>query len=87
MRNAAHDRFNHRRDGSILVELPDSIAADFDRDDQSQGFAAGVLLQREFLRDAVVSKHEVVGFEGEDKLASFVPNECRDDDQGGTSAE
>ena len=52
---------------AYLASSSSAGAAAFDVDDQGEGFAAGVLFEVKFLRDAVVGEDEVVGLEGVDE--------------------
>jgi len=64
-----------RSDGVEFVEFAGAGTTDFDDDDQGEGFAAGVLLEGEFLRDSVVGQDEIVDGECEDEIACLVADE------------
>jgi hypothetical protein len=68
--DVADDGGEHRSewwsDRAELVEFAGSGTAGFDDDDKGERLAAGVLLEGELLRDAVIGQDEIVRSEGED---------------------
>jgi hypothetical protein len=88
--DVADDGFKHgsegRRDGGKFIELACAGSADFDDDDEGQGFAAGVLLKGELLRDAIIGENEIFGGKGVDEISGFAANERGDEDERGVCA-
>ena len=83
----ADDRLNHRSERAVLRELTRAGAAALDVDDQGERLAASVLLERKFLRNAVVSKDEVVGLEREDEFAGLIADQGRNENQSRLAAD
>ena len=72
---------------AVLFEVRGAGTAGFDDDDESQRLVAGVLLEMQWLLDAVVGEDEVVGFEGVDELAGLGADERGDDDEAGANGD
>ncbi len=85
--HVADDGLDHGREGAVLVQLARAGASALDVDDEGERLAAGVLFEREFLRDAVVGEGEVIGLEGEDEIAGLGAHQRGNEDEGGVRVE
>ena len=83
VRDGADDGLDHGGESAKLVVLATTGRADLKHDYQSEGFAVGIRLEAEGLRNTVVGEDEVVRLERKDELAGLVADEGGNKDQGG----
>ena len=74
-------------EAAVIVEVVGADAAILRDDDEGEGLLVGVLLDADFLGDAVVGDGEVFGGEGEDGVAGAVFDHDGDEDDGGGGGE
>ena len=87
VRDGTYNCVEHGLERLVFLKLVDAGAATFEADDECERFGAGVLVEMELLRDAIVGEDEVLGFEREDELALFVADERGDEDEVGLAGE
>jgi len=83
MRDVAENGIEHRRDGSVVVEVRCAQASGLRENEQGNGLGVVVGLHAESLHNSVVGKQEIVGGELEDDFAVLGFHQGRDEDQVG----
>ncbi len=79
--------FDGRAEVAIVIEVARAGASNLYRNDQGQRLAIGILLERELLGNIVIREQEVVGGQGEDRLACLGSHQCGNEHQSCAGAE